>query len=119
MQEHDVSALKDNLYTLDLQLWREALQWLMDADVPLWESYDDMSILGIFAHMRETLFGFLLRCSYVHDEERAAGVDLSIAALKKIYIVDVLNISEWYVPVWLELIDVLLERHSSLFQLWQ
>jgi len=56
LYDKDIQALKDNLYTLDFQLWRDAVVWLGDEDVILSETYGDMSIMGIFAQLRETWF---------------------------------------------------------------
>ncbi len=47
--EGDITNLRDNLYTLDLWLWIEALQLLADNETDLASTYGDLSILGIVA----------------------------------------------------------------------
>jgi hypothetical protein len=116
--EKDIQALKDNLYTVDLQLWREAVVWLVDNDVLLSDTYGDMSILGIFAQLRETWFGFLLWYTFMQQEAHDANIELHLESLKKIYIVDVLNLSERYYDIFSQLIDAMLLRFGNVCSLW-
>lgn len=117
-KDQDIMNLRDNLYTLDLWLWIEGLQLLADNDTDLSSTYGDLSIIGISAGMRDTLFGFLLRYTYVQKEARDAKVDLHLQVLKKIYIVDVLNIADIYYTAFENVIEQLVIRYHPMLTHW-
>lgn len=110
----DIATFKGNLYSYDIQLWREMVKLLYEKEVMLSDSYGDMSILGILAQLRETIFGFMLWYTYITQEQITADVDLHTEELKNIYITDVLNVSEYYYPQFAEIIDHLLLEHQQL-----
>lgn len=118
LTDQDIMNLRDNLYTLDLWLWIEALQLLADADTDLASTYGDMSIVGIFAGMRDTLFGFLLWYTHIQQEAVQAKVDLHLPVLRRIYIIDVLNISEIYYTLFESMIEQLVIRYHPILTQW-
>ncbi len=118
LTETDITSIRENLYTLDLWLWNEALQTLADLETDLSSTYGDLSIMGITASMRDTLFWFLLRYTYVQQEARDAKVNLHLPVLKKIYIIDVLNISEIYYTQFEAMIEQLVIRYEPILTQW-
>ena len=120
LQEHlnseDIVIMKDNMYTFDRWVFTTAMDYLVEEEVMFSETYGDMSILGIFAGMRETLFGFLLRYTFIQQEADAAEVEVHLQALKRIYIVDVLNLSQYYVGIFSMLIDHLHTQYHDLLR---
>jgi hypothetical protein len=114
----DVEQIKENLYTLDLWMWLEALQYLGEEEVDFASNYGDLSILGVIAGMRDTLFGLLLYLTHLQKEASEAQIDLKLQALKKIYILDVLNLSESYLDVFDRMIEKLLIRYHPILNLW-
>jgi len=68
--------------------------------------------------MRDTLFGFLLRYTYLQKEARDAKVDLHLEVLKKIYIIDVLNISDVYQGAFENMLEQLVIRYHPILTQW-
>ncbi len=68
--------------------------------------------------MRDTLFGFLLRYTYLQKEARDAKVDLHLDVLKKIYIIDVLNIAEIYHGAFENMLEQLVIRYHPILTQW-
>ncbi|USN54547.1 MAG: hypothetical protein H6765_08590 [Candidatus Peribacteria bacterium] len=118
LDSEDIAHIKDNLYTLDLRMWMEALQSLVNADIDLNATYGDLSIMGISAGLRETIFGFLLYYIYLQEEARTTGIELQFQALKRIYVLDVLNLSETYYTHFDHMIEQLVIRYHPILSLW-
>lgn len=112
-----ISHMKENVYTIWYWLWKDMLVYIKELSIELSEHYCDMSLLGICAHMRDTLFWFVLRYTFVEKSSHDADVALSHTMLRKIYIVDVLNIIE---PLysWLDqCLILLLQKYNDLLQI--
>lgn len=118
LTEQDCMHLKENLYTIDFWLRWESMRLLEEHDVALSETYGDMSILGIIAGLRETIFGFLLYYTYLLGQEASSGISYKLAALKKIYILDVLNISEHHYIEMSAVVEQMVIRYHPLLTQW-
>lgn len=115
LTEADLSSFKDNLYTLDVRLWLEGLEFVIREAIDLSSGYGDMSIIGIIASLRETILGFLLFYYFLQQESSDTGEKPSFQALKKIYCIDVLNLSEQYYRYFDGMIEHLIITYHSLF----
>lgn len=115
LTDEDCMHLKENLYTIDLRLWWEAIGLFEKFEVNLSATYGDMSILGIIAGLRETLFGYLLYFTYLLAQENATGINYKLAAFKKIYVLDVLNVSEHHFAAINGVIEHMALRYHPLF----
>lgn len=118
LTDNDCVHLKENLYTIDLRLWRETIGLLEEHEVHLSDTYGDMSILWILAGLRETLFGYLLYYTHLLAQEATAGISYKLHALKKIYILDVLNISEHHFTPISAIIEQMVIRYHPLLTQW-
>ncbi len=118
LTKQDCMHLKENLYTVDLWLWWETIGLFEKNDVNLSDTYGDMSILGIIAGLRETLFGYLLYYTYLLTQETTTWVSYKLTALKKIYVLDVLNISEHHFVSINAVIEHMAIRYHPLLTQW-
>lgn len=116
IDKKDHKIIKENLYSMDIQLWLACIDRFVEKEIMFHETYEDMTILGILASLRETLFGFLLWYIYLLKEGEEAKIDLQIHALKRIYIIDVLNVSEEYYQVFDEMLDDLWFEYADILK---
>ena len=118
LSETKIAALKENMYTLDLRLRQEALQFLRVQDVDFSDTYSELVMMGIFATLRETFFGFLLYLRYISNQEDVPSKDEHIQTLQLIYLQDILLINQEYVQVFLMMIEYVRKRYDSLLGQW-
>lgn len=113
----DIGFLKENLYTVDLWMRRDAFQRCNDHYLKLSSIYSDMSIFGISALMRETLFGMLLLLVYAKKQHADSDPHI-LRMLKKVYIIDVLQMTEEIALSMSEMIDSLIIKYEPLLTNW-
>lgn len=118
VQPQDITALKDNVYTVDLRVRIIATRWLQDNKVNVSDMYGDMSIMGMVSVMRETLFGCLLYLRYLRQQTHTQHTGFATQELKKIYITDVLNVGQDTVSILSEMIEDLLTQFTPLLDMW-
>lgn len=109
--------LKENLYTIDVQVFQYFLQQLEAAELHRKSKYSDYSILGILASIKDTLTGFLLYYTFILYQEDKENISLDADLLLKIYIIDVLNITEEYYPFFAQLFDSMAQKRKPLREL--
>ena len=132
----DVMTIKDHAYSLEFRLAQRLFHLLQKQRLQFANHYSDMSILGILATMRDTLLWFLLYCEYLSnkqlsgdnnsvdkslswsrtDEEKDKDYRLSV--LMQIYIVDVVNVAEQYMPIVEKIIKWLYDEFHELLAQW-
>jgi hypothetical protein len=59
-----------------------------------------------------------LYLKYLQIEQKSLNIDLKLNLLKRIYILDIICISEDYIDIVSELIDNLLEKYDKIFTKW-
>lgn len=111
--------LKESLYSADTWLFQELLDRLSQKGPNRHHKYSDYSILGILASLKDTLFGFILYYSYMLQEaEKQGNIYIGAELFMKIYIIDVLNITEEYYSYFASLIHELASQRKELWSLW-
>jgi len=116
--EKDLYNLKDNLYSLDFWMAHLAVQKFAKLDPKLQNYYSDLSIVGIFALLRETLFWFFLYMKFLYDEEKSQKKSFHLDLLKDIYINEVLWIADFYKFKIKKILDLLYEEFSDILEVW-
>ncbi len=114
----DISTIKENIYSFDLWLWLDFLKLLKEQKPNLTQWYSSQSIMGIFALIRESLFGFLLYYKYLELKEEEKEINLKLNILKQIYIYDVIWITEEYFYIFEFVINQLLSKYNDLLTKW-
>ncbi len=76
--DQDIFHLKENIYNIDYRVSQTFYQHLHGAKVALHVNYSDITILGIFAQVRETLFGFLLYMTFSVKKKPARNSSMQI-----------------------------------------
>ena len=109
--------LKENLYTVDIQVFQYVLKELQAKSLHRQTKYSDYSILGILASIKDTLMGFLLYYVYILYQEDKENISLEADLILKIYIIDVLNITEEYYPFFSDLFNELAQKRKPLREL--
>ncbi len=94
LHEQDIYHLKENIYNLDFRVSKAFFRSITQKNILLKNDYSDLVIMGIFATIRETLFGFLIYLTYVKDEAKEKNIHTDL--LLKLYVQDILNIDEYY-----------------------
>ncbi len=112
-KEQDIVALKENLYTIDLWVRRDALAWFGEHHVSLAKIYSDMSVIGLAALLRETLFGMLMLLTYAKKLHQEVDPHF-LWLLKRVYCINVLQVTEDTMVAMSDMIDSLLIRYESL-----
>lgn len=111
--------VKESLYTADVQIFHELLAQIDKGNISWHTKYSDYSILWILASLKDTLFGFILYYVYMLDQSEKSGNSYIAEDLfLKIYIIDVLNITEEYYSFFAGLITYLIEKWRPLWNLW-
>ncbi len=116
--EKDISNIKENVYTFDFWVWVDILEKLNSNNVDLTDKYSDFSILGIVAVLRDTIFGFVLYLKYLEIKNLDFKSDIKINVLKKIYILDVIWISDEYLEIFVDIIDQIKTKYSDILTKW-
>lgn len=102
--------LRENLYTVDFWIYTEVITQL-NIECDLQTNYTDMNMLGIYACIKENLFGLLL---YLYALQTNSTDTSKIDAIIDIYITDILHIHEDYsVKIW-HIIKRLLIKYNEL-----
>ncbi len=109
-------ALRENLYTLDLWIWHEAILYLRSTWSPWHEEFSELALLWIFACMRETLFGYLLYRTYLDTSVKNASLKKEL--ISHLYISDILMLSNEEKVVFEGMIDHLLDSFKDLLKSW-
>lgn len=89
----DTKNLKENLYTLDFWLRWEAVDYISQSDT-LHGVYNTSSIISIIAMIRDTWTWRMIFIDAVTKEKETTPADIN--ALRIIYVVDVLNLSQQF-----------------------
>lgn len=118
LNEKDIKNLKESIYTLDFWIWNRFIEMIDKFWINLCENYTDNSIFGISSIFRDTIFGFVLYYTFLKSEEIKHNTNFNLSILKKIYIIDVLWISENYVEVFDKIIDILATNYNDLLEKW-
>lgn len=108
--------IKEDMYTLDFRLHQEMLVKLTPFAQKLKDVYWDGSIAGILALLRETLLWFLMYCSYLEfiiPEEEKQQIDVLIA----FYVVDVLVLSDEFVPMFSSVISGMIITYVDILKM--
>lgn len=103
--EQDIYHLKENIYNLDFRVSKVFFRSIAQKKIPLKNDYSDLVIMGIFATIRETLFGFLIYLTYLKDEAKEKNIHTDL--LLKLYVQDILNIDAYYHSKIIDIISVL------------
>jgi len=96
LTEQDIYHIKENIYNLDFWISKKFCRSMIENHIIFKKDYSDLAILGIFSTIRETLFGFLIYLTYIHDEANKKNITIDTNLLIKLYIQDILNIDEYY-----------------------
>lgn len=108
--------IKENMYTLDFWLHQNILERLKPYATKLQEVYSDASIAGVMALLRETLLWFLMYCVYLQytesDQEK-----IHINMLMNFYIVDVLVLSEEFVPMFSNILSGMMIAYVDILKM--
>lgn len=96
LTEQDVYHIKENIYNLDFRISKKFCRTIHEQKILLKDNYSDLAIFGIFATIRETLFGLLIHLTYLRDEAASKDMELHTELLIKLYTQDILNIDEYY-----------------------
>lgn len=118
LKSNDIANLKESIYTLDLWIYINFINELKSNWVNLSEKYSDSSIIWIFSFLRNTLFWFALYLKFLEKKERESWKDLNISALKKIYIMEILFLSEEYYYIAEKIIDDILIKYDDILSEW-
>lgn len=111
--------LKESLYTVDIRIFQELLKLIDAAKINWHMKYSDYSILGILASLKDTLLGCILYYTFLLEQSEKTGNSYSAEDLfLKIYIIDVLNITEEYYPYFASIITQIVEKRKPLWLLW-
>lgn len=109
-------ALKENMYTLDLWLRQEAIQFLNAQEVWFSDHYSELVIMWIFASLRETFFGLLLYMTHITTQKDTTDIADHIQTLQVIYIQDILMIDKQYTSLFMLMIEYVRKRYDGLLQ---
>jgi len=93
--QQDLFHLKENVYNMDFWISQAFFQGLHGKKIRLSDNYSDTALLGIFAFVRETLFGFILYLTYLQTQETKTK-KIHKDLLMKIYIRHILFLDEYY-----------------------
>ncbi|MEI8091426.1 MAG: hypothetical protein WCG98_04235 [bacterium] len=113
----DLFHIKENVYNMDFWVSQIFYQYLHGAKIVLRTNYSDMAILGMFAQIRETLFGFLLyRCFLQRSSTSTTNLHLDI--LLYMYVKEVLHIDDEYVAKISKVIEHIADTFQEILTHW-
>jgi hypothetical protein len=104
------------MYCVDVHIWIHTIE-LLTTYSGLREVYWTMGLIWISAILKETLFGFLLYITFLTSQTKKEHMHL-IDALIHIYIVDVLQITQWRKDELKELLHYQISYYAHLLSLW-
>ena len=117
LSEMDLFHIKENVYNMDFWVSQIFYQYLHGAKIVLRTNYSDMAILGMFAQIRETLFGFLLyRCFLQRSSTSTTNLHLDI--LLYMYVKEVLHIDDEYVAKISKVIEHIADTFQEILTHW-
>ncbi len=111
-------ALRENMYTLDLRIWEEAISFLRVSEAHLDAHYSELAIVGIFSTLRETLFGFALYMTYVSQIQEAHPTSLEPDLLRYVFITDILMVGPGLRQDFEAMLDYILDRYQDILKQW-
>ena len=118
IDENDFAHIKDNLYHFDFWLVKSFYSALVPHKKELWSAYSDLSIMGILASLKETLFGFLIYICFVIDYTKLKKKKIPISLLFEIYVGDVLNVSPDFKKIFVNILVEMQKEYSDIFAEW-
>lgn len=118
LKKDDILNIKESIYTIDFWIWYKLLEDINDENMNLSLRYSDFSILWILSFFRDTWFGFLIYLKYLELEQNNLWVDLKLNTLKKIYIIDIIWITDDFYLFFEDFINMSLDRYSDILSKW-
>ena len=115
--ENDYFHLKESLYSLDYRVAQVFYEWVHAHKLSLGDNYSDMAILGIFAHARDTLFGFLLYMHFLQGHETSKK-PLHRDLLLTLYIQDILHLDPYYTTKMKKVIAHVADTFQDILAYW-
>lgn len=120
MQEYvntkDIERLKDRMYNIDFWIAEDYIDALMRSDIS--KHYDQSISLGIFATIKETLFGLLLYITYLQNSEESHQKDYSHDQFLDLYIYYLLGDTPETHQIFKDHITQLLTTYRDILSLW-
>ncbi len=92
----DIYHLKENIYNLDFRVTKKFFTNLHTEKINLNHNYSDLALMGIFATIRETLFGLLIYLTYLRDEEYIKEKNIHTDFFITLWLQDILHLDEYY-----------------------
>lgn len=95
----DYHRIKNRLYTLDFWMSQDVFGALSKVKKEILAQYGDMSVLGMCALIKDTVFGLYLYTAYIQKQTNSdPDVDkIDLVALYRLYCTDILHLSEEFV----------------------
>lgn len=118
LKESDVLNLKESVYTFDFQIWIKTLYLIEYADLDLCVRYSDFSIIWILATLRDTIMWFLIYYRFLELYELDSWKDLRLNIVKRIYLLDILGLSDEYVDWFDVILEELLDEYKDILDMW-
>ncbi|MFA5748109.1 MAG: hypothetical protein WC872_03255, partial [Candidatus Absconditabacterales bacterium] len=118
LTQEDIYHIKENIYNFDFWLSNYFFEEISGLKINLNKNYSDLAILGIFANIKETFFGFLLYLTYLRLEEKNIKKNLNINFIIKIYLKDFLQIDEYYHKGFVQIIENIYSTFFDIMQNW-
>ena len=116
--EQDIYHIKENIYNLDFWISKIFFRALPENKIILKKDYSDIVILGIFATIRETLFGILIYLTYLRDETMTKTTNIQTELLLQLYIKDILHLDEYYIKKISKIINDLQADFNEILKHW-
>jgi len=117
-RESKGKALRENVYTLDIWIWHEAILYLRSTSCELESSYSELALMWIFASLRETLFGYVLYMTYLTQAETSKKLNLKKQLIDHLYISDILMVWNMYKQPFEHMIAHVMHSYKDLLQKW-
>jgi hypothetical protein len=118
LTEQDIYHIKENIYNLDFWISKKFFRALAVDKPLLKKDYSDLTILGMFATIRETFSGFLIYLTYLRDEAQIKNVTIDTTLLISLYIKDILNIDSYYEQKITDIINSLQADFNEIIKYW-
>lgn len=133
VSKSDLFYLKESMYSLDFWVTKIFYTKLHEFGIDFKKLYSDLSILWIFATIKESLFGFMLYYQYVNDltlreckksnkntskNKKVTPKDYRADLLLLIYLRDVLQIGIEHEHTFKALLYTIIEEFSAILREW-
>ena len=118
LSDKDILNLKESIYTLDMFIWLDFISLLRAEWTDLSIKYSNNAILWIFSFLRDNLFWFALYIKFLENQQNIVWKNMKISSLKKIYIMDILWISQDYYFYFEHALDEILNRYDNILLEW-